>query len=117
MVANCSYAKKIWSLLVQRASITFVQNSMPLSNVQEWWECLTLATGLGHVQLRQTLIYVTWNIWKERCRRVFDNKALPPNHLAQLILQDVAAYRQTRANPVVWSLDTHPVCRVVLFVM
>ena len=101
MVANCSYAKEVWRILAQRASITFVQISTPLSNVKDWWEHLNKATGLDFVHLRQVLTYGTWNIWKERCRRVFENKAILADQLAQVILQDVAAYRQAHANPVV----------------
>ena len=94
MVANCSYAKEVWRLLANRASFSLVQHSSQLSNVQDWWEQITTL-------LRQLLTYATWNIWKERCRRVFVNKALPADHLIPLIVQDVAAYRQAHAIPVV----------------
>ena len=81
------------------ASTTFVQIYPQPSNVKDWREQLTKATGLDHDRLRQILTYATRNIWKERCRLVFDNKALPADQLAQLIMQDVAAYRQAHANP------------------
>jgi len=35
------------------------------------------AGDLDSVQLSQIHTYATWNIWKERCRPVFDNKYLP----------------------------------------
>jgi hypothetical protein len=35
-------------------------------------------------------IYAAWNIWKERCRHLFDNKALTPSQLQQIIRDDVA---------------------------
>jgi hypothetical protein len=35
----------------------------------------------------------TWNIWKERCRQVCDNKAIPPAQLVQIVLQDIEALR------------------------
>jgi hypothetical protein len=25
-------------------------------------------------QTEQAVLYIAWNLWKERCRRVFDNK-------------------------------------------
>lgn len=42
----------------------------------------------------QVMIYTAWNLWKERCRRVFDNKALSPTDLTAIISQDIALYRQ-----------------------
>jgi hypothetical protein len=47
----------------------------------------------------QNVIYTAWNLWKERCRRVFDNKALMETQLQELIKEDVAqwdiAWRQS----------------------
>ena len=100
MVANCFYAKDVWRLLANRTSFSFVQHPSQLSNVQYWWEQITKAIGLDHTLLRQILTYATWNIWKECCRRVFDNKALPAAHLIPLIVQEVAAYHQAHATPV-----------------
>ena len=91
MVANCSYAKEVWWLLAHRASFYFVQNPSQLTNVQNWWLQITKATGLDHTLLRQIFTYATWNIWKERCQRVFDNQAIPAAQLVPLIVQDAAA--------------------------
>jgi hypothetical protein len=33
----------------------------------------------------QRVIYTAWNIWKERRRRVFDNKALTESQLQSII--------------------------------
>jgi len=62
---------------------------------------LNTATGLNSTQLRQFLTYAAWNIWKERCRRVFDNKALPAHQLVLLIMHDVAAYRLAHTTPAI----------------
>jgi hypothetical protein len=40
------------------------------------------------------IIYTLWNIWKERCRRIFQNVAVPADLLAHSIKQDIMAYRQ-----------------------
>jgi hypothetical protein len=46
--------------------------------------------GTEDVQARmQKMIYTVWNLWKERCRQVFDNKAVPPNVLTNGIKLDV----------------------------
>jgi hypothetical protein len=44
--------------------------------------------GRDHGQIAED-IYACWNIWKERCRRLYDNKALPASALQQAIKFDV----------------------------
>jgi hypothetical protein len=50
----------------------------------------------GSIQLQdriQKVIYIVWNLWKERCRRVFDNRAMPVNQLLSIIKEDVRLWR------------------------
>jgi hypothetical protein len=37
----------------------------------------------------QRVIYTTWNIWKERCIIVFENKATTPTQQINIIKDDV----------------------------
>jgi hypothetical protein len=39
--------------------------------------------------MSQRVIYTAWNIWKERCKRVFGNKATTPTQLINIIKDDV----------------------------
>jgi hypothetical protein len=39
--------------------------------------------------MSQRVIYTAWNIWNERCRRVFENKATTPTQLINIIKDDV----------------------------
>nr|CAB3446818.1 unnamed protein product [Digitaria exilis] len=45
--------------------------------------------GIAWNQTEQAVIYIVWNIWKKRCRRVFDNKELSVPQLVLLIKQDI----------------------------
>jgi hypothetical protein len=47
---------------------------------------------LGAAARVQKVVYTTWNLWKERCRRVFDNKGLTAMDLQGLIVHDVAQW-------------------------
>ena len=40
----------------------------------------------------QVFSHAVWNLWKERCRRVFDNKTQTPIQVASLIQQDILLY-------------------------
>jgi hypothetical protein len=41
------------------------------------------------VNRAQRVIYTSWNIWKERCKRVFENKVTTPTQLINIIKDDV----------------------------
>lgn len=41
----------------------------------------------------QIIVYTAWHIWKERCRRAFDKKAVSPTDLVHLIQADILAER------------------------
>jgi hypothetical protein len=45
-------------------------------------------------EYRNQIITTIWNIWKEQCRRVYDNKAMTETQLTALIRQEVAVFRQ-----------------------
>jgi hypothetical protein len=45
-------------------------------------------TQVSGEQRLQKVIYIIWNIWKERCRKVFDNRAMQAHHLLQELIND-----------------------------
>ncbi|OEL25104.1 hypothetical protein BAE44_0013874, partial [Dichanthelium oligosanthes] len=58
---------------------------------------------LAKKQRRSTaaiLMYTTWNIWKERNRRVFEGKYMRPDQVFNLIQEDINLRRQACGNPV-----------------
>ena len=48
-----------------------------------------------HIQI---MIYTAWNLWKERCRRVFDHKELSVDQLVAIIKSDISNYRMAHAT-------------------
>ena len=54
------------------------------------WKKLSLRAGQGSDRNRTTIItYTVWNIWKERCKRVLDNKARSTEELLEEIRNDL----------------------------
>jgi hypothetical protein len=43
----------------------------------------------GAKELAQRVIYIMWNTWKEKCRRVYENKGISADQLQALIRHDV----------------------------
>ena len=44
------------------------------------------------------MIYFWWNVWKERNRRIFQNKSLQPRQVALLCKEEVEQYQLARGN-------------------
>jgi hypothetical protein len=93
MLAECSYAKSIWRALQSWIGVDLQQP--PGNNYrrfQTWWNSMvqTQVHGKQEKERRmQKVVYTVWNIWKERCRRVFDNRKMQANHLLAVIKDDV----------------------------
>jgi hypothetical protein len=90
MAAKCSYVKTVW----QTTAPWFQIPPFTPRSLHKWW-LLVLQQGVtDRANHMQVIIYTLWNIWKERCRRVFQNVAVPADLLAHSIKQDIMAYRQ-----------------------
>jgi hypothetical protein len=91
-LAQCSYSKLVWDAL---AGWFGVQLQEPPSNtfghLKLWWSTMLKAGATNHQEGKvrpQKLIYTAWSLWKERCRRVFNNKALAHETLPMIIKHD-----------------------------
>ena len=58
--------------------------------MRSWWE--EVATKVSRSERRRlngVVIYTFWNIWKERNRRIFDNKIETVTEVAARIKEDI----------------------------
>nr|TKV99375.1 hypothetical protein SEVIR_8G038900v2 [Setaria viridis] len=97
---RCCYAKEIWFLVSNWVGSCADVLTGTNGNIQEWWS-ITLAP-LNAKQRRSVatiLMYATWNIWKERNRRIFDNKTLWPDQVFRLIQNDILIRRRACGTP------------------
>jgi hypothetical protein len=61
--------------------------------LQGWWNSMIWLHEPGADARAQKVVYTVWNIWKERCRRVFDNNDLDAVVLQGLILHNVVQWQ------------------------
>jgi hypothetical protein len=93
LLAQCAYSKAIWTELAEWSRLQC--QSVPHHNyrrLKTWWRAMAMQGDQGNQDKQsklQKLLYIAWNIWKERCRRIYDHKALPPNSLTSAIKSDV----------------------------
>jgi len=51
-----------------------------------------------HRDFNGLMIYIMWNLWKERNRRIFENKLLSMQQVAERIKEDLVQYRAAFNN-------------------
>ena len=60
--------------------------------MSDWWDDVSQWSQPEPARHLQIIIYTAWNLWKERCRRIFDNRALTQDQLVTVITSDIANY-------------------------
>ena len=86
------------SLQIATRTQLCVPTTMNIPWIKDWWTRLCAANSQQLDQHLQAIIYTAWNLWKERCRSVFDNKAQRPSQLVEVITQDLHDFRLARAT-------------------
>jgi hypothetical protein len=74
---------------------------LPLANHQKlrtWWNIMAKPWRNDAKVQEQKFIYTIWIIWKECCRRVYDNKAMTGSQLLHTIKLDVDQYGKAWGN-------------------
>jgi hypothetical protein len=93
ILAQCSFTRQIWVQLADWIGITLqTPQQANYRRLKGWWHSM-IQTGANEAKEReQKFIYTIWNIWKERCRRMYDNRAMTQIQLQSTIQLDVAQY-------------------------
>ncbi|RCV28904.1 hypothetical protein SETIT_5G439700v2 [Setaria italica] len=69
-------------------------------DIQEWWDStLKPLKGKHRRSVAAVIMYTTWNIWKERNRRIFDSNSMTAVQLVHLIQNDILLRRTACGTP------------------
>ncbi|KAF8759363.1 hypothetical protein HU200_010405 [Digitaria exilis] len=91
MMADCAYSMQVWNAFSSMG--VAAQQLPPLDHhrFKHWWASMIQQhQAQPSSGIEQAVIYIAWNIWKERCRRVFDGKEFTVAQLILLIKQDIS---------------------------
>jgi hypothetical protein len=87
---QCVFAQEVW-VLVSAWSDGAVRVPDRCLSLDNWWSSeLTGVPSKEKKQRAAVIIYTTWNLWKERNRRIFEAKSSRPPRLLQLIEDEMA---------------------------
>ena len=101
-MANCPYSKQVWQQVEDWSGEQGLKQNQHSSRIKNWWTHLNTAQGHtagANPKRAQIVVYTAWNLWKERCRRVFDNKAMDVQHLLDSIKDDIQSLQFAREDP------------------
>jgi hypothetical protein len=87
---ECRYSKRIWQ---QTASWLFCPSLVQdmgsgRETVLQYWNAITSSPTAHPFQLKTAVTLITWELWKERNTRVFNNSASTPLALMQKIKEE-----------------------------
>jgi len=86
---HCPFAQRVWEL-VQAWTHDLVSKPATDISLEVWW--LRSLQNLPRAQKRTkaaVLMYTTWNLWKERNRRVFEGKEAEPSTVLHFVKEEV----------------------------
>jgi hypothetical protein len=60
----------------------------------KWWEEASKVPKQDRKRFNGILIYIVWNLWKERNRRIFENTHMTAQQVASLVKEDIMQRRR-----------------------
>jgi len=97
----CPFAQAVWSQVLSWENWSLPQQTNPANFdcISGWWE---EAIKTVHKNQRRDfnglVIYIMWNLWKERNRRIFDNKLQSVQQVAERVKEDLVLYKRAFSN-------------------
>jgi len=97
----CPFAQAVWHWVLSWERLDLPQETNPANYIciSDWWE--TTAKMVHKNQRRDfngLVIYIMWNLWKKRNRRIFENKLLSMQQVAERIKENLVQYRAAFSN-------------------
>jgi hypothetical protein len=93
MVALCPYSKLVWRRISGWLGTTLqAPSALHYRKFKSWWMSMMQTKPHDWEDRARKVIYTIWTIWKERCHRDFDNKALTDFQLQERIKADVSQW-------------------------
>ena len=88
----CPFTKAVWDQILSWENFTQVQQQPQVdpTDIISWWEEVARKVPRSERRrVNRVVIYTFWNIWKERNRRIFNNKIETVPQVAAGIKEDI----------------------------
>ena len=97
----CPLAQTVWNQFLSWENWTLPQQTHPTNFdcIRDWWEATAKTVHKNqHRDFNGMVIYIMWNLWKERNRRIFENKFQSAKQVAERVKEDLVQYNRAFSN-------------------
>ena len=100
MLSECRYTRRIWQLAAEWIGYPELNPNRwrPRDNALSWWLNISTTTVVPKKAVRSLTILISWEVWKERNNRVFNQKETPPTRLLEKIKAEAAFWATAGAK-------------------
>jgi hypothetical protein len=97
---DCPYTKEAWENIKQGFQLLALNTVSTNGSLHQFWQkCRRKVDKNQRRKFDGIIVYFWWNIWKERNRRIFQQKSLNPRQVAGLCKDDITLYRMAMETP------------------
>jgi hypothetical protein len=101
---DCPFTAAIWSTIYQEDAQAPTTHGQNFASLDAWWDHIIQGKSLSdRRRLSGRFLYVLWNAWKERNRRIFTGHRLTYIEVASIAREDIAqrsrAFAPARVTP------------------
>jgi hypothetical protein len=96
---NCPFAKQVWTQLKRWLDLSVIE-VVPMSGTIHgyWRKCRAKVDNSQRRKFDGVMIYFWWNLWKERNRRIFQQRSLQTDQVAMMCKEDINQFQLASQN-------------------
>jgi hypothetical protein len=108
LCTDCSFTTAIWNTIHHDVDDNHATHGHTFMSINDWWDNIIEGKSVSvRRHLSGRFLYVIWNAWKERNRRIFTGHRLTYIEVAAIVKEDIAQ-RQRAFAPVRVTIQAEP---------
>ena len=85
----CPFARAVWDQVLSWENFRVHLPQQDPTGMAKWWEEASKVPKQERKRFNGILIYIVWNLWKERNRTIFENAHMTAQQVTSLAKEDI----------------------------
>ena len=90
----CPFARAVWDQVLSWENFRVHLPQQDPTGMAKWWEEASKVPKQERKRFNGILIYIVWNLWKERNRTIFENAHMTAQQVTSLAKEDIMQRRR-----------------------